>query len=44
MHYHLENSPELQDSGFREVVVIMKCRTEMRTTFPPVKNEIICPE
>ncbi|HEV8543491.1 MAG TPA: peptidoglycan DD-metalloendopeptidase family protein, partial [Verrucomicrobiae bacterium] len=48
LHYHLQNSPVLQDGlgikcVFQKVVVTEDGKTETRTNFSPVKREIISP-
>jgi murein DD-endopeptidase MepM/ murein hydrolase activator NlpD len=48
VHYHLQNSPVLQDGLgikciFQKVVVTEDGKTETRTDFSPVKGEIISP-
>jgi murein DD-endopeptidase MepM/ murein hydrolase activator NlpD len=48
LHYHLQNSPVLQDGLgikciFQEVVVTEDSKTETRTDFSPVKGQIISP-
>jgi hypothetical protein len=49
LHYHLQNSPVLQDGlgircAFQKVVVTKDGKTETRTRFSPVKDEIVSPE
>jgi hypothetical protein len=49
LHYHLQNSPVLQDGlgihcAFEKVVVIKDGKTETRTRFSPVKGEILSQE
>jgi murein DD-endopeptidase MepM/ murein hydrolase activator NlpD len=49
LHYHLQNSPVLQDGlgikcVFQKVVVARDGKTETRAKFSPVKDEIISPE
>ena len=49
LHYHLQNSPVLQDGlgikcVFQKVVVTKNGKTETRTNFSPMKGEIISPE
>ena len=46
LHYHLQNSPVLQDGlgircAFEKVVVTKDGKTETRTRFSPVKDEIV---
>jgi len=48
LHYHLQNSPVLQDGlgikcVFQKVVVTEDGKTETRANFSPVKGEIIGP-
>jgi murein DD-endopeptidase MepM/ murein hydrolase activator NlpD len=48
VHYHLQNSPVLQDGlgikcVFQKIVVTEDGKTETRTAFSPVKGEIISP-
>jgi murein DD-endopeptidase MepM/ murein hydrolase activator NlpD len=49
VHYHLQNSPVLQDGlgikcVFQKVAVSRDGKTETRTNFSPVKGQIIGPE
>jgi len=49
VHYHLQNSPVLQDGlgikcVFQKVVVTKDGKTETRANFSPVKSELISPE
>jgi murein DD-endopeptidase MepM/ murein hydrolase activator NlpD len=49
LHYHLQNSPVLQDGlgikcVFQNVAVTRDGKTETRPNFSPVKGEIISPE
>jgi murein DD-endopeptidase MepM/ murein hydrolase activator NlpD len=49
VHYHLQNSPVVQDGVgikcvFQKVVVTRDGKTETRANFSPVKGEIISPE
>lgn len=49
LHYHLQNSPVLQDGlgikcAFQKVVVTKDGKTETRTNFSPVKGQIVSPE
>ena len=49
LHYHLQNSPVLQDGlgiqcAFQKVVVTKDGKTATRTNISPVKGEIISPD
>lgn len=49
LHYHLQNSPVMQDGlgircAFRKVVVTKDGKNENRIKYSPVKDEIISPE
>lgn len=49
LHYHLQNSPRLQDGVgircvFSKVVIIKGGKTETRTNVSPVKGEIVSPK
>jgi murein DD-endopeptidase MepM/ murein hydrolase activator NlpD len=49
LHYHLQNSPVLQDGlgiecTFQKVLVTKDGKTETRTSFSPVKGQIISPQ
>jgi len=49
LHYHLQNSPVLQDGlgikcAFQKVVMTKDGKPETRTNFSPVKDQIISPE
>jgi murein DD-endopeptidase MepM/ murein hydrolase activator NlpD len=49
LHYHLQNSPVLQDGlgircVFSQVVVARNGKTETHANYSPVKNDIISPE
>ena len=49
LHYHLQNSPIIQDGlgikcAFQKVVVTQNDKTETRSNYSPIKGDIISPE